>query len=81
MEMESGFIQQAVGTRCICEHDGERVERGNNSEQQWNCPGRQCAWLEGADTGQTFRNENQQEQMTGAQMRADRNGAASPGSS
>lgn len=34
MEMELRLIQQVAGTRCICEHDGGRVERGNGP--QWN---------------------------------------------
>lgn len=72
------MVEQAAGTRCLCEHDGQRVERGNG--QQWNLLGSReavcIAW-----EGQSFINENQQEQMTGTQTRVDRDGGAIQGSS
>ena len=67
-----------AGTRCIREHDGERVERGNG--QQWKLLGSREAVCT-AGEGLNFINENQQEQMTGTQTRVYRNGGVIPCSS
>lgn len=32
METESGLVQRVAGTRYTCEHNGERVERGNGQQ-------------------------------------------------